>query len=62
MRWLGLSMGMLGTLQYTLGTKLSVGWDGSVGIATCSELAGLGTKSQSGVDFPHPSTLTLGPT
>jgi hypothetical protein len=46
MKWLGLSMGLLGTPQYTLGTKLSVGWDSSVGTATCYGLDSLETKSQ----------------
>jgi hypothetical protein len=48
MKWLGLPMALLGTLQYTLGTKLSMGWDGSAGIATCSGLDSLRTKSQWG--------------
>jgi hypothetical protein len=46
MKWLGLSMALLGTLQYTLGTKMSMGWDSSVGIATCYVLDSPGTKSQ----------------
>jgi hypothetical protein len=48
MKWLGLSMGLHGTLQHTLGTKLSVGWDSSVGTETYYGLDGLETKSQLG--------------
>jgi hypothetical protein len=60
MRWLGLAMGLRGTLQYTVGTELCVRCDSSVGIATCCRLDSLDTKSQwRGVRL---STRTLGPT
>jgi hypothetical protein len=38
-----------------------VGRDGSVGIATRYGLEGLGIEYSWGRDFPHPSTLALGP-
>jgi len=39
-----------------------VGWVSSVGIATRYRLDSSGIKSRWGLDFPHPSRPTLGPT
>ena len=49
-------------VNFTFYSDNMVGRDGSVGIATCYVLGGLRTQSQWGLDFPHPSTLVLGPT
>ena len=42
--------------------NIHLGWDSSVGIATCYGLEGLGIESRWGRDFPHPSRPPLGPT
>ena len=46
-------------LRFKLST---VGWDSSVGIATCYGLDGPGIESRWGRDLAHPSRLALGPT
>ena len=47
-------MALLGTLQYTLGTKLSMGWDSAVGIAICYGLDSPATRSGRGLRLSTP--------
>ena len=51
---------MLGTNHEV--SRMQLGQDSSVGIATCYGLDGPGIESQWGRDFPHLSRSALGPT